>query len=214
MALEVKNLSLYYKQKWVLRDFSLSCERGKITAVTGQSGIGKTTLLKCILGFTQPDSGDIFLDGEQLTSKTVWDFRRRIGYVQQEPVLGTGIVRDILRQPFLFEANRHLQWKNRQVEDLFASFLLEPDLLTKRVPTLSGGEKQRIALISALILEREFYLFDEITSALDELTERAVLYYIEGRKDLSILAVTHNKQFLSISDSVFHMENSEERKNA
>jgi len=214
MALKVKNLSLYYKQKWVLRDFSLSCERGKITAVTGQSGIGKTTLLKCILGFTQPDSGDIFLDGEQLTSKTVWDFRRRIGYVQQEPVLGTGIVRDILRQPFLFEANRHLQWKNRQVEDLFASFLLEPDLLTKRVPTLSGGEKQRIALISALILEREFYLFDEITSALDELTERAVLHYIEGRKDVSILAVTHNKPFLSISDSVFHMENSEERKNA
>ncbi|MCK4337039.1 MAG: ATP-binding cassette domain-containing protein [Candidatus Aminicenantes bacterium] len=214
MALEVKNLSLYYKQKWVLRNFSLSCARGKITAVTGQSGVGKTTLLKCILGFTQPGSGDIFLDGEKLTLKTVWDFRQRIGYVQQEPVLGTGIVRDILRQPFLFKANRHLQWKNRQVEDLFESFLLEPDLLTKRVPTLSGGEKQRIALISALMLEREFYLFDEITSALDELTERAVLHYIEGRKDLSILAVTHDKQFLLISDSVFHMENSKERKNA
>jgi len=208
MVLEVKNLSLFFEEKEVLRDFFLRCRGGQITAVTGQSGAGKTTLLKCILGFVQPDSGDIFVDGEKLTSRTVWSVRRKIGYVQQEPLLGTGSVEDVLRLPFLFKANHHLQWNIGKVEDLFEKFLLDPGILAKRISTLSGGEKQRIALISALLLERGFYLFDEITSALDEKTKKVVLHYIEERDDIGILAVTHDKQFLAMSDQVFHVENS------
>ena len=204
--LEVRNLSVSFKNKILIHDLSFCLKKEERISISGKSGCGKTTLLKCLMGFALPDEGSIFFEGQELDEKTVWPLRRKIGYVPQEPDLGSQTVIDFLRIPFHFMSNRNLRWDADRVKDLFQLFHLEEELLEKKAPLLSGGEKQRIALISALLLERDFYLLDEVTSALDEETKSAVIQYLGGREDLSLLFVTHDNEIKALSHKVFSLK--------
>lgn len=204
--LEVRDLSVSFKNKILIHNLSFRLEKGERISISGKSGCGKTTLLKCLMGFALPDEGAIFFEGQGLDEKTVWQLRKKIGYVPQEPDLGSQTVFDFLRIPFHFKSNRNLRLDGDQVKDLFKLFHLEEELLEKKAPLLSGGEKQRIALISALLLERDFYLLDEVTSALDEDTKSAVVRYLQRREDLSLLFVTHDHEIKALSHKVFFLK--------
>jgi len=196
--LEIQNLQVSLDSKQVLSGFSASLQAGEKIAVTGESGSGKSTLLKCLLGFIRPDSGIIRIIGKDLSSKNVWELRKEIGYVPQEPDLGKGSVESALNRPFQYKANKNLMPERDEIYDLFNIFRLDKDLLNKNVSQLSGGEKQRIVIIITLLLKRKICLFDEATSALDDITKEAVVAYLKERSDLSILTVTHDRHFLSI----------------
>jgi len=196
--LEIQNLHVSFDSKQVLKGFSADLKAGEKIAVTGESGTGKSTLLKCVLGFICPDSGIIRISGKELSSKNVWELRKKIGYVPQEPDLGQGIVESALFRPFQFKANRELVPGIDKIQDLFDRFRLEPELLKKDITKLSGGEKQRIAIITALLLKRQVYLLDEATSALDEITRQVVVDYLKVYPELSLIAVTHDPYLLSI----------------
>jgi len=207
--LEIQNLHVSFDSKQVLKGFSADLKAGEKIAVTGESGTGKSTLLKCILGFICPDSGIIRISGKALSSKNVWELRRKIGYVPQEPDLGQGIVESALFRPFQFKANRELVPGIDKIHDLFRRFRLEPELLEKDITKLSGGEKQRIAIITALLLKRQIYLLDEATSALDEITRRAVVDYLKGYPELSLIAATHDPHLLSICSRSYRLNKTE-----
>lgn len=196
--LEIDDLYITFDSKQILTGFSAYLNTGEKIAVTGESGTGKSTLLKCILGFILPDSGIIRIDCKDLSSKNVWELRKKIGYVPQEPDLGQGIVESALFRPFQFKANRELTPGINRIHDLFHRFRLEQELLKKDITKLSGGEKQRIAIITALLLKRQIYLLDEATSALDDITRTAVVDYLKGYPELSLIAVTHDPHLLSI----------------
>ncbi len=204
-VLEVSNLKVCFADKEIISHFSLKIAEGERVSICGESGSGKSTLLKCILGFIQPSSGTIFISGEQLTAKNVWHLRGEVGFVPQETDLGRGIVMDIIHRPFRFKSNRYLEARRERISELFQVFSLEENLLNEDIALVSGGEKQRIALIAALLLERRIYLLDEVTSALDERVKKKVVGYLTGRKDLSLLVVTHDKHFLSSNNRVYHL---------
>ena len=196
--LEIQNLHVTFDSKQILKGFSAYLKTGEKIAIIGESGTGKSTLLKCILGFICLDSGIIRISGKELSSKNVWELRKEIGYVPQEPDLGQGIVESALIRPFQFKANRELMPDRDKIRDFFNQFRLEQELLKKDITKLSGGEKQRIAIITALLLKRKIYLLDEATSALDEITRQAVVDYLKGHRELSLVAVTHDPHLLSI----------------
>ena len=192
----------------VLKDFSLSLQAGRKALLTGPSGCGKSTVLRCLLGFVTPETGSVRIGGEPLTAETVWRLRRHMAYVGQEPDLGVGVVRHILEQPFHYRANAALRGNLGRVPDLFDAFGLARTLLDKSIGDLSGGEKQRVALICALLLDREIFLLDEVTSALDPASKRRVLGYFQSRAEATALFVAHDAEWFSFVDQVIEVSKS------
>jgi len=168
---------------------------------------GKPLLLKCLLGFLLPDTGTIAIKGKTLTEHTIWKVRQNIGFVSQEPDLGDRTVLEFLRFPFRFKANSSLSWDNSFLHELMLTFHLDKDLLPKKTTLLSGGEKQRIALLSSLLLKREIYLLDEVTSALDDETRMAVIEYLRQQDKFTFLFVSHDKEIKDMSHKTITLKN-------
>ena len=201
-AIAIDRLSVSFSDTPVFKALSLSVIRGEKVTITGPSGSGKSTLLRCVMGFTPITSGRIEILGEELSAANIWQLRGKMAYVAQEPAPGEGVVRDTLCHPFTYRINHALSYNETEVLTLFELFHLAPALLDKKNGTLSGGEKQRIALIAALLLHRPLLLLDEAASALDNTTKQGVREYLRNRKDLTILSVSHDIRDFSLSDSV------------
>lgn len=209
--LDIENLTVDYQDKSVITDFSLEVRTGEKVSLSGPSGSGKSTLMNCILGFVQPQKGSIRIHGETLEPSNVWTLRRQIGFVPQEPQLGNGMVSDMLARPFGYHSNRELAVDEVLKEELFEIFQMEPIILKKKIRELSGGEKQRIALISSLLLKRTLYLLDEITSALDDINSHKVIDYLLRRQDLAILFSSHDPRILESSTRIVPLNHQEKK---
>ena len=201
-CIEIENITLRYNEQVLLERFSLKIFKGEKVILTGPSGSGKTTLLRSILGFVVPTEGSIRVLGQPIQPHTVWNLRTFMGYVPQEPELGSGTVRNWLERPFSFKANKPLKGNLKRIPELFRQFFLPLDLLNKDVQVLSGGEKQRVAIISALLLERLILLLDEPTSALDDLSKKKVVEFLRKNRGLTALVVSHDPSVLSLGDRV------------
>ena len=201
-AVDIRGLTIRFGGTALFEDLSLTVDRGEKLALSGPSGSGKTSVLRCIMGFLTPSSGTISVFGRELSEKSVWDIRRDTAHVAQEPELGDGTVEEILERPFSYRANRHLKHNLVKVPDLCELLLLPPSILDSSMTDLSGGEKQRVALISALLLQRPLLLLDEASSALDKDATRAVQHLLASLEDVSILSISHDDSWSSFSDRV------------
>ncbi|MBN1881637.1 MAG: ATP-binding cassette domain-containing protein [Deltaproteobacteria bacterium] len=201
-AVDIRGLTIRFGNTTLFENLSLTVERGEKVALSGPSGSGKTSILKCILGFLVPREGTISVFGRELSEKTVWQVRRSAAHVAQEPELGDGTVGEILEKPFTYRANRHLRQNLIHIQDLCERLLLSLSILDSQMTELSGGEKQRVALIGALLLQRPLLLLDEASSALDKEATRAVQLLLASLTDVTILSVSHDDTWLSFSDRV------------
>ena len=192
-VIDVKGLTIKFGRETVFTDISFTVNSGQKVVIEGRSGTGKSTLLKCLLGFILPDTGQIRFNSRILNHQTVWDIRKHTAYLPQEPDLGSGTVRDILELPFTYQANLHKKKNLNKTEKLFERFFLSRDLLEKRISTLSGGQKQRVALVSAVLLDRNVYFLDEPTSALDALSRKAVMDFFTD-SDSTVLWISHHHE--------------------
>ena len=204
-TLELRNVTVRFGRQTVLEDFSLSLKTGEKALLTGPSGCGKSTVLRCLLGFAMPDTGSVYIKGDPLNAASVWGLRKHLAYVGQEPELGAGIVHDVLERPFHFHANASLRENLRRVPELCEQFGLAQSLLNKEPTDLSGGEKQRIALISAILLDRTIFLLDEVTSALDRTSKKTVLDFFQSRDEITALFVAHDSEWFSFASQVIEM---------
>ncbi len=180
---------------------------GKVSALTGPSGGGKTTLLRMMNKMISPDSGKIFYGDEELSAIDAVQLRRRIGMLSQQPVVFPGKLRDNLLKGFYFQQRPY-------PDDATLQEYLKKVRLAKTLEddpaSFSGGERQRLALARLLLLEPEVYLLDEPSSALDETTENEVIAMVvdEARqKGRTMVMITHSMAVAQgFADEVLRLE--------
>ncbi len=188
-----ENISLKFDARSILRNFNLTIRDGEKIIIRGKSGRGKTTLLNLLTGFVQPDEGRVLLDGVPISPETIWSARSRLAFVGQSVDLGKGKVLELLQQIFDYEVNRPSKPARQRLESLFEQFDLDPGQLDKDFSDLSGGEKQRVGIILAILLERQVYLLDEVTSALDKTLKEKVIRYFLFDCSETVIAISHDK---------------------
>ncbi|MDC7235957.1 MAG: ATP-binding cassette domain-containing protein [Spirochaetales bacterium] len=165
--LSLQNINLKIKNQQLFSDFSLTVNKGEAVLLKGKSGKGKSTLLKMIPGFMKFDSGSIILEGKELNRHNLKYFRERISYVSQDTDLRNENVEQLLQEILKYKANRHISCTPETFRDLIREFHLEEDTPVKKIRELSGGERQRLGIILTIILDRDIWIMDEITSAMD-----------------------------------------------
>lgn len=200
--LKVEGLTVAYGRKIVVRDVNFTVKRGEILIIAGESGSGKSTILKSIAGLLGKGGaivkGQIFFDGKEITA--ISDVQRRkisgaaIGYVFQNAGASFCPIRTIGEQ--IFESVRaHRDWKREifreKAVELMKKVNLSPEILEEYPFRLSGGMAQRAGILAATILEPKLLLADEPTSALDVVTRTEVIKVLLKLK-ISIILVTHD----------------------
>jgi putative ABC transport system ATP-binding protein len=167
---------------------------GDKVVLRGASGSGKSSLLKSAVGAFPLAAGSVRVDGLELSPQSVAEIRGRIAYIGQEPVLGAELVRDALLLPFSYKAHRGRAPSAAEISRRMDRLRLTADVLDKPCARLSGGEKQRIAIARALLLEKRVFLADEVTSALDPESRGAVLEEL-FRPEITLLSVSHDAEW-------------------
>ena len=205
MNIHVDNLTVRYGQATLFQNVAFDADVGQKVCIAGQSGSGKTSLLKALMGLIVPTEGSIVIGQLPLTEKSVWQLRNKIAYVPQESDLGDGLVIDRIRRPFDYHANAHLAWDRQTVLEYCRQFRLDEKLLDSRLTELSGGEKQRFALIIALLLERPILLLDEPFSALDKETKAVIKEQLQQDTSHTILFVSHEEVLLEIANKTIEL---------
>ena len=207
--LEVRNLSFEYKENTkTLDDVSFSASMGEFVCILGHNGSGKSTLAKLIMGLLKPISGEILIDGVILNEETVEDLRGKLGIVFQNPdnqFVGITVKDDIA---FGLE-NRNIKRSEMlaRIEKYSKQIGIE-HLLNRNPESLSGGEKQKVAIAGILACEPDIIIFDESTSMLDPKSVKELLSTINSLKGkMTILYITHNLDEALMADRVIVMNN-------
>lgn len=181
---------------------------GSCTAVLGETGAGKTTLIRLILALLHPNEGKVILYNQQERKELSPLMRCNFVYVPQGNTLMSGTIRDNLR---LGKLNATEEEIKAALEMSCASFVMElPDGLdtvcTEAGGGLSEGQAQRISIARALLRNRPIMLFDEATSALDPETERQLLHNILSNHDKTVIFITHRPAVVDYCDQTLHLQ--------
>ncbi len=207
--LEFQNVSFDNDDKTILKNISVSIEQGDFISIVGPSGSGKSTFLKLCSHLISPTNGNIVFKGKNFTDYSPTELRKNIAYCFQTPYLFGDKVIENINFPFSI---RNVKLDQKKVSELFSMFHMAEDYLNKDVRNLSGGEKQRIALIRSLIFMPEILLLDEITSALDMENTKIVENVIDSlnKEGVTILWITHNpEQSRKYANKVLTIESGE-----
>ena len=210
--IEVKDLSFRYKEDqeyYDVNNVSFHVKRGEWLSIVGHNGSGKSTTIRLIDGLLEAESGEIWIDDQLLSSENVWDLRRQIGMVFQNPdnqFVGATVEDDVA---FGLE-NQGLpreEMKKRVAESLELVGMLD---FKKREPArLSGGQKQRVAIAGVVALRPAILILDEATSMLDPEGRRELIQTVqEIRKDyqMTVVSITHDLEEVAMSDRVLVMK--------
>jgi len=196
--IQVKTLYKSFGDQKVLSGINLEVAQGETLSVLGQSGTGKSVLLKLIIGLQQPDSGSIRIQGEEITGlarEQMNEIRKKIGFLFQNSALYDALT---VEQNVAFPLERHTRMsdadRKKRVRELLASVGMEKEL-DKLPGQISGGMQKRVGLARALALSPNILLFDEPTAGLDPVTASeidALILKMQIEGDISSIVVTHD----------------------
>jgi len=204
--LELHDVTVRRGGRVILDRVSLKVDPGEHLVLTGPSGGGKSTLLKVALLFEPADEGEVLWDGRKVTVADLAAHRSRFLYIGQKPLPFEGTAGEYLNLPFTFAANRAQHADPVRQAELMVAVGLDPVLRESPYTRLSGGEQQRLTIIQGLQLERSFCLLDEITSSLDQDSMRSVIRFFAQDKARTVLAVTHNREWLDFGFTELSLE--------
>jgi ABC-type multidrug transport system fused ATPase/permease subunit len=193
-----------------LRDVTIRVPKGAMVGIVGESGSGKSTLVDVIMGFNEPASGQVTVDGTPLRELDITSYRRRIGYVPQESVLFNMSIRENLRWANEQAGEEELAQACRlaNAEEFIRQFPEGIDMLVgDRGVCLSGGQVQRLALARAVLRAPELLILDEATSALDTHSERLIQEAIETiARETTVIVIAHRLSTIARADYIYLLE--------
>lgn len=196
--IEVKDLSIRFGPKEVLKGLNFVLKEDLITVIIGRSGIGKSVLLKCILGLAIPQSGEIWIDGKEFLGATKSQKKEMVSHIGM--LLQHGALFDSMNifDNIAFALRYHRKHKEKEIQSLvkkYASVVGIDDALKMYPKDLSGGMKRKAALARAIVLEPKYLFYDEPTTGLDPTSAAIVDVTIRKLKEelgVTTLVVTHD----------------------
>ena len=210
--IDVKNLSFRYKESqeyYDVKGITFHVKRGEWLSIVGHNGSGKSTTVRLIDGLLEAESGEIVIDDQRLTEENVWNIRRQIGMVFQNPdnqFVGATVEDDVafgLENQGL--SRQEMQKRVEEALDLVGML----DFKKREPARLSGGQKQRVAIAGVVALRPAILILDEATSMLDPEGRRELIETVKGiRKDydMTVISITHDLEEVAMSDRVLVMK--------
>ena len=208
MSIELRDVHKAFGERVILNGITLDVSGGETLAVIGYSGVGKSVLLKSIVRLLEPDSGDVFVDGEdvsKLEREALYDLRRRVGYVFQFAALFDSMtVLDNVAMGLRRMGMPEDQIGERVTQSLQ---LVEMDGFEDRLPAqLSGGQRKRVGLARAIATRPRYILYDEPTTGLDPVTTAVIdrlIVKMQKELDVTSVVVTHDmKSAYRVADRI------------
>lgn len=207
-GVEIESLTFGYPgHEPILVDINLRIPKGTLVALVGESGAGKSTLLDAVMGFHEPATGRIMIDGVLLQQFDINSYRRRIGYVPQESVLFNASIRDNLlwANEAATETDIREACRQANADEFIRSF---PEgyetVVGDRGVRLSGGQVQRVALARAILRRPELLILDEATSALDSHSERLIQRAMERiAHHTTLIVIAHRLSTIVNADYIY-----------
>ena len=208
MILKSENLVKTYGQRTVVKGVSLEVNQGEIVGLLGPNGAGKTTTFYMTVGFIQPNSGNVFLDNEDITALPMYKRAQRgIGYLPQEPSIFRKLTVEDNIMAVLEMTKLNKEERQQKLEELILEFRLDK-VRKSNGDTLSGGERRRTEIARALATSPSFILLDEPFAGIDPIAVEDIQYIVARlkTKNIGILITDHNVQeTLSITDRAYLM---------
>ena len=210
--IDVKNLSFRYKESqeyYDLKDITFHVKRGEWLSIVGHNGSGKSTTVRLIDGLLEAESGEILINGQQLTEENIWDLRRQIGMVFQNPdnqFVGATVEDDVA---FGLENQGISRQEMKERVEKALNLVGMSDFKKKEPARLSGGQKQRVAIAGVGAQRPAILILDEATSMLDPEGRRELIETVQGiRKDydMTVISITHDLEEVAMSDRVLVMK--------
>ncbi len=211
-VISIKNIHFHYHdddKREALSDVSIDVYPGEWLAIIGHNGSGKSTLAKMMNGLLEPNEGSIYIDGQLLTEETVYEARRKVGMVFQNPdnqFVGTTVEDDIAfgLENIGMPREEMIQKINSSLEMVRMTSFKE-----KEPARLSGGQKQRVAIAGMIALAPKVVILDEATSMLDPQGRFEVISTIQKlhkEKGITVISITHDLEEAASADRVLLME--------
>ena len=210
--IDVKNLAFRYKESqeyYALKDITFHVKRVEWLSIVGHNGSGKSTTVRLIDGLLEAESGEILIDGQQLTEENIWDLRRQIGMVFQNPdnqFVGATVEDDVA---FGLENQGISRQEMKERVEKALNLVGMSDFKKKEPARLSGGQKQRVAIAGVVAQRPAILILDEATSMLDPEGRRELIETVQGiRKDydMTVISITHDLEEVAMSDRVLVMK--------
>lgn len=207
-----KNVSFSYSNKEILSDLSFTIPKGKVTAIVGQNGAGKTTIFNLIERFYVPNSGEILFGNMPVEKIHLDEWRKAFGYVSQNSPLLSGSIRDNITYGVSRDISEEEIIKAAKLANAYEFIEKFPEKFDTEVGEiggkLSGGQRQRIAIARAIIKNPDYLLLDEATCNLDaycdKLVEEALHHLMEGR---TTIVIAHNMHTIEDADNIIVIDN-------
>ncbi|SDQ10572.1 putative ABC transport system ATP-binding protein [Streptococcus equinus] len=211
MTLHTKNIGYWYTNNpddYLFKDVNLSFERGKIYAILGQSGSGKTTFLSLLAGLDSPKAGNIYLDDKDINKTGLTNYRKNaVSTIFQAYNLMTYMTARQNVQTALEITNTPVD--NAKIDELFELVGIPKEMIDKPVLQLSGGQQQRVAIVRALATNHDVIIADEPTGNLDEETTQDIVNIfkdIAHQQNKTVIIVTHETTVAKETDVVFELK--------
>ncbi|MCF7924138.1 MAG: energy-coupling factor transporter ATPase [Candidatus Izimaplasma sp.] len=210
--IDVKGLNYSYtKKKKVLKDINFTINKGDWVAVLGHNGSGKSTLAKALVGLIEPSVGSVEVDGLELNQDTVYEIRKKIGIVFQNP--DNQFVGVTVRDDIAFGMENLAVPREEMLKriDFFSKKVQMEKYLDKEPSQLSGGQKQRVAIAGILAMQTDIIIFDEATSMLDPFSREDLMNYIKKlhEEGLTIIMITHDINEALLADKMLILKSGE-----
>ncbi len=208
--ISLEGVSFKYNQSTeALKDVNLTIKKGEWVSILGHNGSGKSTLSKLLVGLLKASEGTIKVDGIVLNEDTVYDIRKKIGIVFQNP--DNQFVGVTVRDDIAFGLE-NLQIERQDMIKRIDTYVKKVDMfdfINKEPSQLSGGQKQRVAIAGILAMETDVIIFDEATSMLDPKGRRMILSYMRelNKEGVTIITITHDMKETIESDRIVILKN-------